>query len=168
MTHNNLSLSLFLVYKDRMNSRYNLFLAIAPRYALSLFLFSVSLSHSLTLSLSLAFMHRSSLSFNWPTNTSFSSLSLTFTRTCFSTSHTIHSSIFPLSQHRFARISTHTIAFTLYWRALTHVTAMPVWPDLAKFCHFDDILEVFGNSWKFKLWTYFWQFFMLLGKSSLL
>ena len=144
MTHNNLSLSLFLVYKDRMNSRYNLFLAIAPRYALSLFLFSVSLSHSLTLSLSLslAFMHRNSLSFNWPTNTSFSSLSLSlsyfYTHMLLNQSYTIHSSIFPLSQHRFARISTHTIA--LYWRALTHVTAMPVWPDLAKFCHFDDIL----------------------------
>ena len=51
MTHNNLSLSLFLVYKDRMNRRYNLFLAIAPRYALplSLFCLSISLSYSLSL-----------------------------------------------------------------------------------------------------------------------
>ena len=33
----------------------------------------------------------------------------------------------------------------------------PVWPDLAKFCHFGKILQVFGQFWKAK--ASIWQFF---------
>ena len=47
-------------------------------------------------------------------------------------------------------------------------------PDLAKFCHFGKMLEVFSHFWGFicqvfdKMLHMFWSFFMPLGKFSML
>ena len=49
----------------------------------------------------------------------------------------------------------------------------PVWPDLAKFRHFGNILKVLGNFWGFiyylaKFWTFFGKIRIPLGKFSLI
>ena len=53
------------------------------------------------------------------------------------------------------------------WQICT-ILVLPVWPDLAKFCHFGKGLQVFGKKWRFisdlaKWWTYFGKICDIIG-----
>ena len=79
---------------------------------------------------------------------------------------------FHLGRHKLrlsvVEICQHKTEIHIFWGG-----GVTVWPDLAKFRHFDKSFNLCAIFWRFiwylaKLWNYFGKCFMCLGKYSLL